>query len=82
MWINAADDGFAVTAVAPGSPAAEAGLEAGDVITSVNGERAVPEHLSDARSLLRALPAGSKVPLTAERGTRLLNVTLSLRDLI
>jgi hypothetical protein len=82
MWINAADDGFAVTAVAPGSPAAEAGLEAGDVITSVNGEKAVPEHLSDARSLLRALPAGSKVPLTAERGTRLLNVTLSLRDLI
>jgi S1-C subfamily serine protease len=34
-----ASDGVLVTSVADGSPAASAGLKAGDVITSVNGER-------------------------------------------
>ena len=82
LWINASDNGFAITAVAPGSPAANAGLQPGDVITSLNGEAAAAGRLSEARSLMRALPAGSKVQLTAQRGTRLLKVTLTLRDLI
>src|SRR5690606_1553846 len=34
-----AREGVVVTEVAPDSAAAEAGLEAGDVITAVNGER-------------------------------------------
>jgi S1-C subfamily serine protease len=71
-----------ITAVAPGSPAAEAGLAAGDLITSLDGSPAVPERLADARYLLRSKPAGTSVPLSAERGTRLLKVTLKLRDLI
>jgi len=82
LWINAADNGFEITAVAPGSPAAEAGLQAGDIITWLNGEAAVPERLSDARSLLRASPPGSTVPLAVERGMRLLRLSLHLRDLI
>jgi hypothetical protein len=82
LWINAAERGFVITAVAPGSPAAEAGLAAGDLITSLDGSPAVPERLADARYLLRSKPAGTSVPLSAERGTRLLKVILKLRDLI
>jgi putative serine protease PepD len=39
--------GFLVTAVSPGGPAANAGLQAGDIITEVNGEPATdPNQLS------------------------------------
>lgn len=82
MWINAADDGFLVTAVAEQTPAAEAGLTAGDLITAIDGEAAQPEALSDARTLLRALPAGRKLNLTVRRAGAERTVALVLRDLI
>jgi predicted aspartyl protease len=82
LWINAADGGYKVASVAAGSPAAEAGLAAGDVITAIDGQRAEPEGLSDARIALRALPAGTKVALAVTRGGAQLGVTLTLRDLI
>jgi hypothetical protein len=82
LWINAADDGFAVTAVAAASPAAEAGVAAGDVITAIDGTPSKPEGLSDARQKLRALPAGSKVALRVRRGGETRDVTVVLRDLI
>jgi S1-C subfamily serine protease len=82
LWINAGDDGFTVTSVAPGTPAAEAGLAAGDVITTMDGKRARPEGLSDARIMLRSLPPGSKVALTVKRAGAERSMTLTLRDLI
>jgi membrane-associated protease RseP (regulator of RpoE activity) len=82
LWINAADDGFTVTSVAGGSPAAEAGLAEGDLITALDGKAAKPEGLSDARIALRALPAGTKVALTVKRGGETRTVNLTLRDLI
>ncbi len=82
LWINAAEDGFAVTAVAAGSPAAEAGVAAGDVITAIDGQPARPEALSDARRLLRATPAGTKVRLDLRRGGQGQSATVTLRDLI
>jgi membrane-associated protease RseP (regulator of RpoE activity) len=82
VWINAADDGFAVTAVAAGAPAAEAGLAAGDLITAIDGKPARPEGLSDARAALRTLPAGARVSLAVRRGGVERTVLLTLRDLI
>jgi hypothetical protein len=82
LWINAADDGFSVTAVAAGSPAAEAGVAAGDLITALDGKPARPEALSDARQALRALPAGTKVRLDIRRGGETRALTVTLRDLI
>jgi hypothetical protein len=82
LWINAADRGFEVTAVAAGTPAAEAGLAAGDLITAIDGEPARSEGLSDARAALRALPAGSRVTLAVRRGDVERTVGLTLRDLI
>lgn len=82
MWINAASDAYQITSIAADSPAAQAGLAEGDLITSLNGQRAVAEHLSDARSMLRALPAGTEVNVTFKRGGAEQRTTIKLRDQI
>jgi len=82
MWINAADAGFTVTDVAPGGPAEVAGLRKGDVITAINGKPARAAELSDARTQLRSLPAGSTVELQLQREGAPLTVKVELRDLI
>jgi hypothetical protein len=82
MWINAADQGFAVVYVAEGGPAAEAGVAKGDLITAINGKRASAEGLSDARTLLRTLPAGSTVELSLIRSGASRVVRIQLKDLI
>jgi predicted aspartyl protease len=82
MWINATDSGFAVVAVAPGGPAEQAGILKGDVIAAIGGKPARPEGLSDARLLLRSLPAGSIVALSLIRGGQARDVRVELRNLI
>lgn len=82
MWINAASDAYKITSIAANSPAAQAGLAEGDLITSLNGQRAVAEHLSDARSMLRALPAGTEVSVIFKRGGSEQRATIKLRDQI
>lgn len=82
MWINAADGGFIVTAVAADTPAAEAGVAKGDLITAIDGKPAQPGELSDARTTLRALPPGRRVTLTVRREGVERPVALVLRDLI
>jgi hypothetical protein len=82
MWINAAQDAYEIKSIAADSPAAQAGLAEGDLITSLNGEPAVAEHLSDARTMLRALPAGTQIAVTYKRGGAEKRTTLELRDLI
>ncbi len=82
MWINADKGGYEVTAVSAGGPADEAGLKAGDVIVSLDGQPAVAEKLSDARILLRARPAGSKIEAQVRRDGAERTVAITLRDQI
>jgi S1-C subfamily serine protease len=82
MWINAVNDAYEIKSIAANSPAAAAGLAEGDLITSLNGQPAVAAKLSDARMMLRDLPAGTQVSVTYKRGDAEQHATLKLRDQI
>jgi C-terminal processing protease CtpA/Prc len=82
LWINAAKGGYIVTYAAAGSPAAEAGLHAGDVILGIDGQPARAEGLSNARELLRARPAGTRVPMLVKGKSGTRRIVLTLRDRI
>ncbi|MBV9830114.1 MAG: trypsin-like peptidase domain-containing protein [Marmoricola sp.] len=74
--VNAPPAGLVVTAVQPGSPAARAGLRAGDVITELAGRPA-----SSAEQLVLATlgkQPGAKVSLTYVRDGRSTTVELTL----
>jgi S1-C subfamily serine protease len=59
------DGGLAIASVAPGGPAAEAGLRSGDTIVSVNGR--APKSQQDLLEQMRALPAESTVDVGYRR---------------
>lgn len=82
MWINAFDDGYHITDVSPGGPAAAAGVAVGDVITAIDGAAVTPEGLSEARIALRSMPSGTRLPMTVRRGGETRTVTVTLRDQI
>ena len=65
IQVEASDAGLIVSGVVPGSPADAAGLEAGDVITSI-GDRDV-RSLEDALRVLASSEPGQTLPLTYER---------------
>jgi serine protease Do len=73
-----ATSGVFVDQVAPGQPAAKAGIKEGDVVTKFNdkpiasGEELVAQ-VSDT-------PVGSKVPITVLRGDKTLNLTIEVAD--
>ena len=82
LWINAGDGGFLVENVASGGPGEQAGLLKGDIITAINGKSVRSEELSNARTLLRSLPAGTAVELSVLRAGKSQVVRVQLRDLI
>jgi S1-C subfamily serine protease len=69
-------DGVLLTGVAPGSPAAQAKLRTGDIVTYLNGERV--HRGSDFRQVLRALKPGAQVSLTLMREGRSMTTTARL----
>jgi hypothetical protein len=71
---------FAVGRILPGSPAAEAGMEPGDIIESFDGRSAQEMTLTELRALLRR--PGARCSLGIRRGSIDLQVALRLRFLL
>ncbi|WP_078957701.1 S41 family peptidase [Streptomyces glaucescens] len=81
LWARRERSGrIEVTQVAPGSPAADAGIRAGDRLRSVDGRPVDGRPVTEVVSLLRGdatdAPAGTPVRLGVERGTRAWSLTL------
>ncbi|MFJ7332810.1 S41 family peptidase [Streptomyces sp. NPDC101110] len=75
LWARSERDGrIEVTKVRAGSPAATAGIRAGDLLRSVDGERTDGRPVTEVVSLLRGdatdASVGTTVRLGLERGTR------------
>ncbi len=74
--------GFRVVSVAPGTPAAEAGLHPGDVIVAVDGRPASSITLPGLRDELRQRPPGSVIVLGTKSDGERRNVHIILRVLL
>lgn len=73
-----ADRGYIVDDIQPGSPAARAGLQRGDVITSVGGQ---PVHTGDELvDFVAATPVGQEVKLVYIRGRKEHQVSVRVED--
>jgi len=73
-----ADGGAIVAVVVEGSAAANAGLQAGDVITAVNGTSVT--NVADTASAIGALSVGDDVTLDITRGSDTMTVTATLGE--
>ena len=71
---------FVIEHVVANSPMFEAGLRAGDIITSINGKPAEAYTLDDIREMFKR--DGQQYKLDVKRGSELLNVTVRPRKLI
>jgi carboxyl-terminal processing protease len=76
IYVNFGSGYPLITGTIPGSPAANAGLESGDMIIKVAG-RDVSGMTSDQATALIQGPDGTKVTLTIKRGTTTFDVTLT-----
>lgn len=63
-----------------GMPAAKAGIQAGDLIASVNGNSTSGWSIDEASSKIRG-PSGTKVTLGIVRGNQTLNITITRQNL-
>lgn len=73
--------GFRVTSVYPGSAAAAAGLQVGDLLLAVDGEKltaSAPEHYEELPALIRQYRIGTVVQLSVRRGQEMLTVPVEL----
>ncbi len=71
-------NGAVVVRLAPDSPAADAGLQIGDVITHVNG--IATDSAADIRNQLGLLRIGDKVKLKVLRGNKTLTIKTRIAD--
>ena len=70
--------GVLVYAVTPGTPAAQAGIRPGDVLTAMNGQPLAST--GDLQAQLRQLDPGQTVTLTVVRGSQTLSIKVTLSD--
>ncbi|HUQ09645.1 MAG TPA: aspartyl protease family protein [Steroidobacteraceae bacterium] len=82
MWINLAWGGMRVMDVAAGSPAATAGIRAGDILTEIDGSPLAARTLSDARRHLKLLAPGKPVTIAYRRGDAAAEASLVPANLI
>jgi serine protease Do len=71
-------NGAAVTLVLPNSPAAHAGLQVGDIITSVNGSNV--KNASDVVNTIGFLRVDSRVNVNVLRNNKPMSVSVTLSD--
>jgi S1-C subfamily serine protease len=71
-------DGALVAQVVPGGAAERAGLERGDIVTHVNGQRV--HGSADLRRVLRALKPGAKAELTVWRAGNTFTATARMEE--
>lgn len=72
----AADDIAKVEAIAPGSPAATAGIRGGDSITSLNNEPLIS--IADVSWVLHRAPASGTIAAKIQRGAEIQNLRIAL----
>jgi S1-C subfamily serine protease len=72
------DEGAVVVSVTPGSPAAKAGIEPGDVITAIDATAVAS--VDDLLDVIATHGPGEKVTVTLKRGSRRLELTATLAE--
>ena len=72
--------GFEVIQVEPIGPAAEAGVEAGDIVVAVSGQRVAGMSASDVSVMVKG-KAGTTVDMTFARGEEELTFTIERREI-
>jgi len=82
MWINLADNGFEVIDLVQAGPAAEGGLQTGDVITEIGGKAAGDWTLYALRQALRQKSPGTKWAVSYLRGDLGHQTQIILRELV
>lgn len=70
------EKGYLVVKVTEGGPAEEAGLQAGDIITEVDGKSIVGMDMNEGKELVRG-PEGSTVAIAALRDSQVLSFTVT-----
>ena len=80
MTIRALEEGFEVIQVEPTGPAAEAGVQAGDVVVAVFGQPVAGMTASDLSAQVKG-EAGTTVELTFARGEEELTFTIERREI-
>ena len=78
MTLSGTTDGITVTHVADESAGAKAGLQVGDVILKVKGQRVTAAHLPSLRNYLRSKD-GAKYELVFRRGKKGFKTTIQLK---
>ena len=72
-------EGVLISDVAPGSPAAQAGLKSGDVVLSMKGQPVTGS--ADLRNRISEAGPGATVPMSVWRGDSTMDVTVKLGEL-
>jgi len=81
LWLNRAEDGFAVMSINADSPAAKVGFQTGDHVLAVDGQKAGSLELSDLRERLKG-PSGTQIRFTLSRDAKPFDLVLTLADLV
>ena len=80
MTIRTLEEGFEVIQVEPTGPAAEAGVQPGDMVVAVFGQRVAGMSASDVSAMVKG-EAGTTVDMTFERGEEELILTIERREI-
>ncbi|MDX5406123.1 MAG: trypsin-like peptidase domain-containing protein [Chromatiaceae bacterium] len=71
--------GLSITAVNANGPAAEAGLQVGDILLKIGGQRF--DSVQQALNMIAETPPNSTLPLTVDRSGQLLTINAVVREL-